>query len=161
MDMLIYLGFFCPSLLLVGCLNIIVWIHAVLGVLYQGFRTRVVYLNYVTCLRYAILVQNPQYACVLYFCICTCSVQLSMFHMEGRSGNTIIIISIIIEDLFRQFCVLLHRYGSGGSNLLSHLVTVCWDRVNWSKCWYHSMPNIWWDCHWNALVFFLFFLFFS
>ena len=25
------------------------------------------------------------YACVLYFCICTCSVQLSMFHMERRS----------------------------------------------------------------------------
>ena len=32
------------------------------------------------------------YACVLYFCICTCSVQLSMFHMERRSRNTLIII---------------------------------------------------------------------
>ena len=39
------------------------------------------------------------YACVFYFCICTCSAQLSMFHMEKRSTNTLIIniiISIII-----------------------------------------------------------------
>ena len=47
----------------------IVWTHAVLGVLY---------------------------ACVLCFDICTCSVQLSMFHMERRSRNTLIIIVIII-----------------------------------------------------------------
>ena len=33
------------------------------------------------------------YACVFYFCICTCSAQLSMFHMEKRSRNTLIIIS--------------------------------------------------------------------
>ena len=32
------------------------------------------------------------YACVLYFCICTCSAQLSMFHRERRSRNTFIII---------------------------------------------------------------------
>ena len=38
------------------------------------------------------------YACVLYFCICTCSVQLSMFHMERCSRNTLIIIIIIIES---------------------------------------------------------------
>ena len=36
------------------------------------------------------------YACVSYFCICTCSTQLSMFHMERRSRNTLIIIIIII-----------------------------------------------------------------
>ena len=30
------------------------------------------------------------YACVLYFCICTCSAQLSMFHMERHSTNTLI-----------------------------------------------------------------------
>ena len=30
------------------------------------------------------------YACVSYFCICTCSAQLSMFHMERRSRNTLI-----------------------------------------------------------------------
>ena len=34
--------------------------------------------------------------CVLYFCICTCSAQLSMFHMERRSRKTLIIIIIII-----------------------------------------------------------------
>ena len=34
------------------------------------------------------------YACVLYFCICTCSAQLSMFHMESRSRNKLIIIII-------------------------------------------------------------------
>ena len=36
------------------------------------------------------------YACVLYFCICTCSAQLSMFHRERRSRNTLIVIIIII-----------------------------------------------------------------
>ena len=36
------------------------------------------------------------YACVLYFCICTCTAQLSMFHMERRSRNTLIIVNIII-----------------------------------------------------------------
>ena len=34
------------------------------------------------------------YACNFYFCICTCSAQLSMFHMEKRSRNTLIIIII-------------------------------------------------------------------
>ena len=32
------------------------------------------------------------YACVLYFCVCTCSAQLNMFHMERRSRNMLIII---------------------------------------------------------------------
>ena len=36
------------------------------------------------------------YACVLYFCICTYSAQLSMFHMERCCRNTLIIIIIII-----------------------------------------------------------------
>ena len=54
---------------LVGCFSIIVWTPDDLSVLY---------------------------ACVLYFCICTCSAQLSMFHMERCSRNTLIIIIIII-----------------------------------------------------------------
>ena len=37
------------------------------------------------------------YACVFYFCICTCSAQLSMFHMEKRSRNTLIIIISVIS----------------------------------------------------------------
>ena len=45
--------FFTHLYCLVRCLSIIVWTLAVLDVLY---------------------------VCVLYFCICTCSVQLSMFH---------------------------------------------------------------------------------
>ena len=55
---------------LVGCLSTIVWTPAILGVLY---------------------------ACVLYFCICTCSAQLSMLHMEKHSRNTLIIIIIITK----------------------------------------------------------------
>ena len=59
-------------LCLVGCFSMITWTPAVLSVLY---------------------------ACVLYFCICTCSAQLSMFHMERRSKNTLIIIIIIITKV--------------------------------------------------------------
>ena len=60
-----FLFFFYCSL---GCLSMIAWTHAVLGVLY---------------------------ACVLYFCICICSAQLSMFHMERHSRNTPITTVII------------------------------------------------------------------
>ena len=35
------------------------------------------------------------YAGVFYFCICPCAAQLSMFHMERLSRNTLIIIIII------------------------------------------------------------------
>ena len=52
---------------LVGCFSMIIWTPTVLSVLY---------------------------ACALYFCICTCSAQLSMLHMERRSRNTLIIIII-------------------------------------------------------------------
>ena len=49
------------------------------------------------------------YACVLYFYICTCSAQLSMFHMERRSRNTLIIIIIIITviEVVNKFCCLI------------------------------------------------------
>ena len=42
------------------------------------------------------VVSSVLYACVLYFCICTCSAQLSMFHMERRSRSTVIIIIIVV-----------------------------------------------------------------
>ena len=58
-----FYGYSC--LCLVGCFSIIIWTPTVLSVLY---------------------------ACVLYFCICACSAQLSMFHMDKRSRNTFIII---------------------------------------------------------------------
>ena len=62
----IYFFFFLG---LIGCFSMIIWTPIVLSVLY---------------------------ACVLYFCICTCSALLSMFHMERRSRTTLIIIIIII-----------------------------------------------------------------
>ena len=40
------------------------------------------------------------HACVLYFCICTCSAQLSMFHVERRSRNKLVIIIIIYRPTF-------------------------------------------------------------
>ena len=64
-----FISFIATSLYcFVGCLSIIVWTNAVFGVLQ---------------------------ACVLHFCICTCSAQLSLLHMERRSRNTIIIIIIV------------------------------------------------------------------
>ena len=66
---------------LVGCFNVILWTPAVLSVLN---------------------------VCVLYVCICTCSVQLSMFHMERSSRNTlIIIITIIISPCSRNIYSIL------------------------------------------------------
>ena len=56
---------------LIGCFSMIIWTPTVLSVLY---------------------------ACVLYFCICTCSAQLSMFHVERRSRYALIIITIIIIE---------------------------------------------------------------
>ena len=50
---------------LVGCLSMIVWTLAVLDVFY---------------------------ACVLYFCICTCSALLRMFHNEKRSRKTLLLL---------------------------------------------------------------------
>ena len=41
-------------------------------------------------------VLNVLYEYVSYFCICPCSAQLSMFHMERYSRNTLIIIIIIM-----------------------------------------------------------------
>ena len=50
----------------------IVWTHSVLGVLH---------------------------ACVLCFRMCSCSEQLSMFHVERRSRNTIIVIITFIINI--------------------------------------------------------------
>ena len=62
-------GFYGYSFLcFVGCFSMIIWTPTVLSVLY---------------------------AHVLYFCIWTCSAQLSMFHMERHSRNTLIIIILL------------------------------------------------------------------
>ena len=77
---------------LVGCFSMIVWTPAVLSVLY---------------------------ACVLYFCIYTCSAQLSMFHIEGRSRNTLIMIIIVINCLSRSV-PKIHLHSAG---MLANLPT--------------------------------------
>ena len=58
-----FYGYFFFLFCLVECLSNIVWTNAVLVVLY---------------------------ACVLYCCICTCSGQLNMLHLERRCRNTLI-----------------------------------------------------------------------
>ena len=60
----------------------IVWTSAVLGVLY---------------------------ACVLCFCICTCSTQ-NMFHMERRSRNTLIISSSSTSSSSYYYNIKYLRY---------------------------------------------------
>ena len=67
---------------------VFVYVDTVYGFLWVFF------LCLVGCLTPTVL--SVLYACVLYFCICTCSTQLSMFHMERRSRNMLIIIIIII-----------------------------------------------------------------
>ena len=71
-------------LCLVGCFSLIIWTSAVLSVLY---------------------------ACVLFFCIFTCLVQLSMFHVERCSRNILIMIIIIIF----AFAKLLLIHGKASS----------------------------------------------
>ena len=78
-------GFYGYSFLcLIGCFSMITWTPTVLSVLY---------------------------ACVLYFCICTCSAHLSRFHMERRSTNTLII--IIIYDVQDDELYLHNKAWSG------------------------------------------------
>ena len=71
-------------------------------VLFQSLWLILNFLNLFHCLVgcFSMIVSTPAvlsvlYACVLYFCICTCSAQLSMFHMERRSRSTLIIIFIM------------------------------------------------------------------
>ena len=75
----------------------IVWTRAVLGVLYT---------------------------CVLYFRICTCPTQLSMFHMERSSRNTVIIINVSIVTLVATWPDVL-----GYRSVLVRLVRS--ELVNW------------------------------
>ena len=65
---------------LVGCLSTIVWTRAVWGVLY---------------------------VCVLNFCICTSSAQLSMFYAKRRSGNIIIIIIVVVVIIIITVVVVI------------------------------------------------------
>ena len=49
---------------------------------YRGFRTKMVYLDYVTCSICIVLGSIVHKSCVLYFCICVWSVQYSMCYMD-------------------------------------------------------------------------------
>ena len=72
----------CSFFCLTGCFSMIVWTPAVFGCLICMF---------------------------FYFCICTCSAQLSMFHMEKRSKNTlIIIISSIYLSISPSVCLSVY-----------------------------------------------------
>ena len=53
------------------------------------------------------------YACVLYICICTFSAGLSMFHIDRRSRNTLIIIIVIINGKSRPLEGLFSKHLAG------------------------------------------------
>ena len=77
------------------CFSMIVWTPAVLSVSYACVSVRA---NVIIC--FSMIFGTPAvlsvlYACVSYFCTCTCSAQLSVFHMVRRSRNTLIITIII------------------------------------------------------------------
>ena len=62
------------------------------------------------------------YACVLYFCICPCSAQLSMFHMERRSRNMLIIIIIIV--IITIIIIVMFCFSSSEETVLSAMTTL-------------------------------------
>ena len=70
-----------------------------------------------------LLFMSVLYACVFYFCICTCSVQLSMFHMEKRSRNTLIIIIIIVVIMACLFARGNKNKPTKNNIILTHLST--------------------------------------
>ena len=78
-----YLGFYEHSFLwLVGCFSMMIWTPAVLSFLY---------------------------ARVLYFCICTCSGQLSLFQMERRSRNTLIMMMMMMMVMMMMMMMKPHQ----------------------------------------------------
>ena len=48
------------------------------------------------------------YACGLYFCVCACSMHLSVFHLEKRCRNTLMIMIIIITQIVQ----IRRRFGT-------------------------------------------------
>ena len=66
-------------LCLVGCFSMVIWTPTVLSVLH---------------------------ACVLYFCVCTCSAQLNMFHMERRSRNALIMMMMMMMMMIIMITIL-------------------------------------------------------
>ena len=58
------------------------------------------------------------YASVLYFCICICAAQLSMFHMERHTRNMLIIIIIIT--------IIINFQGKTWPTDTPVWIVVCW-----------------------------------
>ena len=74
------------------------------------------------------------YTCVLYFCTCTCSVQLSMFHMERCSRSMPIIIIIIIVSCMNIHIVSVLCVQVVCSMVLENQSTKgpqCWLKTTW------------------------------
>ena len=135
-----YLGLWVFFLCLVRCFNMIIWTPAVLSV---------------------------QYACVSYFCICTCSAQLSMFHMERRSKNTLMVVIIISPKV----CWLLNVPATSGvsqGRICSDNCTCCHTEIEVADQTFHLTqsqytdtgltspstdpisPGAWQGSHWST-----------
>ena len=79
------------------------YVDTVYGFYGYSFLCLVGCFSMITC---TLTVLSVLYACVSDFCICTCSAQLSMFHMERRSRNTLIIIIIIIIMMMMMMMII-------------------------------------------------------
>ena len=66
-----YMGW-CMYIDLYMCMNTNVHVCLYISA-YQGFPTRMVYFHYISCLRYTILVRNPQYDAVVYNTLWQCT----------------------------------------------------------------------------------------
>ena len=85
------------------------------------------------------------YACVLYFCICPCSAQLSMFHMERRSRYMLIIIIISSSS---SSSIINHGYGFIPNSLCQWLLQECWIHAVFTVgrhviAWVHRPLALW------------------
>ena len=88
-----------------GCL---MFVNAMCLCIYRGFLTRMVYLFYISCLRYTILVRNPQYVCCVcgiwqcvflsVDCLSLCVLQKMFFHNLSR--NSVFSLSYLFFALF-------------------------------------------------------------
>ena len=112
-----FMGFYVCSFFscLVGCFSMTVWTPAVLSVLY---------------------------ACILYFCICPGSAQLSMFHMEKCCRNKLIINITVISVCVDMTCLQTYKVHTA-TCLCPYLgcwttpclgwLSGCWGTATWSQ----------------------------
>ena len=92
----------CVSVCVFVCLSVIislyvwvifVYVDTVYGFYGYSFLYLIGFFSMITCTP---TVLSVLYAYVLSFCICTCTAQLSMFHMERCSRKTLIIIILVL-----------------------------------------------------------------